>query len=252
MDMFRRLFIAAASAGLLSGLFVTLVHQVTTVPVILAAEVYEKAADAAAEQKAATAPTTDNTMAGMDMSHDHGAEWEPQDGFQRTAFTVLADLLTGIGFSLLLIAAYAVTGRTVGWRAGFYWGLAGFTVFILAPGLGLPPEVPGTEAAPLTARQIWWVATAIVTAGALGILFYAHQAKPIWYAVAMAMLVAPHLIGAPQPAEYHSAAPEALAHRFIVATTVAALLFWAATGALSGFFYERFVVRPVAAARNAA
>jgi predicted cobalt transporter CbtA len=48
MDMFRRLFIAAASAGLLSGLFVTLVHQVTTVPVILDAEVYETAADAAA------------------------------------------------------------------------------------------------------------------------------------------------------------------------------------------------------------
>jgi cobalt transporter subunit CbtA len=258
MDMFRRLFIAAASAGLLSGLFVTLVHQVTTVPVILDAEVYEKAADAAAEQKAATAPapSTDSSMAGMDMSHedghDHGAEWEPQDGFQRTAFTVLADLLTGIGFSLLLIAAYAVTGRTIGWRAGFYWGLAGFAVFILAPGLGLPPEVPGTAAAPLTERQVWWVATAALTAGALAILFYVERAKPIWYAVALAMLVAPHLIGAPQPAEYASAAPEALARRFIVATTVAALLFWATTGALSGFFYERFVVRRGAAARNAA
>ena len=257
MDMFRRLFIAAASAGLLSGLFVTLVHQVTTVPVIHAAEVYEKAADAAAEQKAATAPAgqagaADNTMAGMDMSRDHdAAAWEPKDGFERTAYTVLADLLTGIGFSLLLIAAYAVTGRKVGWRAGFYWGLAGFTVFILAPGLGLPPEVPGTEAGPLTARQVWWVATAVVTAGALGILFYVQQAKPIWYAVAVAMLVAPHLIGAPQPAEYASAAPELLAHRFIVASTVAALLFWAATGVLTGLFYERFVVRPGAAAGNA-
>jgi cobalt transporter subunit CbtA len=262
MDMFRRLFIAAASAGLLSGLFVTLVHQVTTVPVIHAAEVYEKAADAAAEQKAATAPAgqagaADNTMAGMDMSHgdahDHGAaEWEPQDGFERTVYTVLADLLTGIGFSLLLIAAYAVTGRTIGWRTGFYWGLAGFTVFILAPGLGLPPEVPGTAAAPLTDRQVWWVATAIVTACALAILFYAKQAKPIWYAVAVALLVAPHLLGAPQPAEYASAAPESLAHRFIVATTVAALLFWAATGALTGFFYERFVLKAGAPARNAA
>src|SRR5207244_438947 len=123
------------------------------------------------------------------------------------------------------------------WRAGFFWGLAGFTVFILAPGLGLPPEVPGTAAAPLTERQVWWVATAVATAGALAILFYAKEAKPIWYAVAVAMLVAPHLIGAPQPAEYGSAAPEALAHRFIAATTVAALLFWAATGVLTGLFY---------------
>ena len=258
MDMFRRLFIAAASAGLLSGLFVTLVHQVTTVPVILDAEVYEKAADAAAEQKAASAaPATDTTN--MNMSgdaadadhdaHDHGAaEWEPQNGFQRTSLTVLADLLTGIGYSLLLIAAYAVSGRRMGWRAGFYWGLAGFAVFMLAPSLGLPPEVPGTEAAPLTTRQVWWVATAIVTAGALGILFYAQQAKPIWYAVAVALLVAPHLIGAPQPAEYHSAAPEALAHRFIVASTVAALLFWAAIGASTGLFYERFVLKARSAA----
>jgi cobalt transporter subunit CbtA len=256
MDMFRRLFIAAASAGLLSGLFVTLVHQVTTVPVILDAEVYEKAADAAADQKAAAAPTgqtaaTDNAMAGM--SHDQGAaEWEPQDGFQRTAFTVLADLLTGIGFSLLLIAAYAVSGRSIGWRAGFYWGLAGFTVFILAPGLGLPPEVPGTASAALTERQVWWVATAVLTAGALAILFYVKEAKAIWYAVALAMLVAPHLIGAPQPAEYGSAAPESLAHRFIAATTVAALLFWAATGVLTGLFYERFVLKAGAPARSVA
>src|SRR4051794_28532657 len=122
MDMFRRLFIAAASAGLLSGLFVTLVHQVTTVPVIIDAEVYEKAADAAAEQKAAAgAPATDTNMAGMahDEAQDPGAaEWEPNNGFQRTGLTVVADLLTGIGFSLLLIAAYAVSGRAIGWRAG--------------------------------------------------------------------------------------------------------------------------------------
>ena len=257
METFRRLFIAAASAGILSGLFVTLVHQVTTVPVILDAEVYEKAADAAAEQKAAAAPATDQSVSGMDMAHDdahdHGAaEWEPQDGFERTAYTVLADLLTGIGFSLLLIAAYAISGRAVDWRAGLFWGLAGFTVFILAPGLGLPPEVPGTAAAPLTERQVWWLATAVVTAAALAILFYAKPSRPIWYAVAVALLVAPHLIGAPQPTEYSSAAPELLAHRFIVATTVAALLFWAAAGALTGFFYQRFVLRSAAPARSAA
>jgi cobalt transporter subunit CbtA len=243
--MFRRLFIAAASAGLLSGLFVTLIHQVTTVPVILAAEVFEKAAEeqapaADAATPAANTTTTEESHEAHD--HDHGAaEWEPEDGFERNAYTVLADLLTGVGFALLLIAGFAVSGRAVDWRQGVYWGLAGFTVFILAPGLGLPPEVPGTAAADLTARQVWWVATAALTAGGLALLFYVREPKPLWVALALALIVAPQAIGAPQPAEYASAAPEALAHRFIVATMIASLLFWAVLGALSGYFYKRFV-----------
>jgi cobalt transporter subunit CbtA len=260
MQMFRRLFIAAASAGLLSGLFVTLIHQVTTVPVILAAEVFEKAADEqapaapaadattapaanAASSTAADAATTESHEA---HDHDHGGmEWEPQDGFERNAFTVLADLLTGVGFALLLIAGYAVSGRSIDWRQGVYWGLAGFTVFILAPSVGLPPEVPGTASADLTARQIWWVATALLTAGGLGLLFYAREPKPLWVVIALALIVVPQAIGAPQPDEYHSAAPEALAHRFIAATMIASLLFWSVLGALSGYFYKRFV-QPVA------
>ncbi|MDQ7251318.1 CbtA family protein [Dongia sedimenti] len=251
MQMFRRLFIAAASAGLLSGLFVTLIHQVTTVPVILEAEVFEKAAEApvpaadAATPAASTEAAHDHDHAAEDHTHG-GDEWEPQDGFERTAYTVLADLLTGVGFALLLIAVFAVSGRAVDWRQGVYWGLAGFAIFILAPGLGLPPEVPGTAAADLTARQVWWVATALLTAGGLALLFYVKEPKPLWIVVALALIVAPQAIGAPQPAEYSSAAPEALAHRFIVATMIAQLLFWAVLGALSGYFYKRFVHEPAA------
>ena len=253
MQMFRRLFIAAASAGLLSGLFVTLIHQVTTVPIILEAEVFENAAEAPAP---AAAPTADTTAApAAEEAHDHdaadghshdGEEWAPQDGFQRTAYTLGADLLTGIGFSLLLIAAYALSGRAVDWRQGVYWGLAGFAVFFLSPNLGLPPEVPGTAAAPLLERQVWWIATAVLTAGGLALLFYAKEPKPIWIVVGLAMIVLPHAIGAPQPEEHSSAAPEALAHRFIVASTIADLLFWSAMGALSGYFYKRFVQPAVA------
>ncbi|GAB2179387.1 CbtA family protein [Dongia sp. agr-C8] len=251
MQMFRRLFIAAASAGLLSGLFVTLVHNVTTVPVILQAEVFEKAAEApapaagAAANTAATAEAQDHDHAAANHAaegHAHdGDAWEPRDGFERTAFTALADLLTGIGFALLLIAVYAVSGRAIDWRQGVYWGLGGFAVFILAPSIGLPPELPGSAVADLTARQIWWVATAVLTAGGLGLLFYVREPKPLWVVVALAMMVVPHAIGAPQPEEYASAAPEALAHRFLAATMIAQLLFWAVLGALSGYCYKRFV-----------
>lgn len=251
MQMFRRLFIAAASAGLLSGLFVTLLHQMTTVPLILEAEVFENAAPAApaaadGHDHAADANTADghshDTAAQATDGHAHdGEEWAPQDGFERTAYTALADLLTGIGFALLLVAGYAVSGRSIDWRQGLYWGLAGFVVFILAPAIGLPPEVPGTAAADLQARQIWWLATVLLTAGGLGLLFYLRSPNPLWAVVGLALIVVPHAIGAPQPEEHAATAPESLMHRFITATLMSSLLFWAVLGALSGYFYKRFV-----------
>jgi cobalt transporter subunit CbtA len=253
MELLRKLIFAAAAAGLIAGAFVTVVHQVSTVPVILKAEVYEKAADAAK----ATAPTTtttaatttdgsstaastaDSSMANMPgMDHEAGA-WEPADGFQRNAFTVLADLLTGIGFALLLVSAFALRGGEMNWQRGLYWGLAGFVAFTLAPGLGLPPEVPGTQAAPLLARQIWWVFTVAAACGGLACLFFGR--KPLWCLAGLALLVVPHIFGAPQLDHAESAAPESIAHQFIVAVVITSLVFWAALGTLSGYFYQRFV-----------
>jgi multidrug transporter EmrE-like cation transporter len=89
-------------------------------------------------------------------------------------------------------------------------------------------------------RRREWVGIAL-TAGGLALLFYVREPKPLWAVIALAMFIAPHAIGAPQPEEYASAAPEALAHRFIAATMIASLLFWAVLGALSGAFYKRFV-----------
>jgi cobalt transporter subunit CbtA len=236
MDTFRRLVVAAALAGSIAGIFVTLLHQVTTVPVILSAEIYERAA---AAQRPASA------MAAMPVDaqeHEHGAtSWEPADGLERAAFTALADVLTGIGFALVLVAIYALWGRAVDWRKGLYFGLAGFAAVSLAPSLGLPPEVPGTAAGPLAARQIWWVLTALLTSGGLALLFLGR--KPILMLAGVALIVFPHAYGAPQAAQYASAAPEAIAHRFVVAVMITSLLFWAALGALTGLFYDRVLAR---------
>jgi cobalt transporter subunit CbtA len=234
MTAFRRLFFAALCAGLLAGVFATVAHQIGTVPIILKAEVYEEAAQHAA------AP-----------AHSHGQPaakkaappaWSPADGIERTAYTLLADLLTGTAFALLLIAGLAVRGREIGWREGLFWGLAGFVAFTVAPGLGLPPEIPGTEAAPLLSRQVWWLATAAATAGALALLAFAK--RPVWIVVAVIMMVAPHLFGAPQPAEHATAAPASLARQFVMAATVTSFLFWLVLGVATGYFYRRFVPRP--------
>ena len=232
MTVFRKIVCVAALAGLVAGLFETVVHHFGTAAIIAKAEVYEKAAD-----EAAATTTAGSSMTGM--AHDSDAmAWKPKDGFQRTALTVLGDILKDIGFALLLVSAYIFSGREVDWRKGLYWGLAGFATFTLAPGLGLPPEVPGTAAAPLLDRQIWWVATALATGAGLGLIFFGRRALLVLAGVGL--LVLPHIFGAPQAAEYKSAAPESLAHQFVVAAMITSLLFWLVLGLLTGLLYKRF------------
>ena len=83
----------------------TVAQQVTTVPLILKAEVFEQAGEA----KAPPAHVHESEAAAA-TEHEHGGGWAPQDGFERTAFTLAANVLTGIGFALLLIAVSELAG----------------------------------------------------------------------------------------------------------------------------------------------
>jgi cobalt transporter subunit CbtA len=227
MDYFRNIVVVAALAGAIAGLGMTVAQQLTTVPLILKAEGYEQqSAPAAHDHGNAAAP------------HEHGG-WSPSDGIERTTFTAAANVVTGIGFALLLVAVSELFGGITDWRQGLFWGLAGFAVFTLAPGLGLPPELPAMPAAELGARQLWWVATALSTAIALGLLAYGRSA--VAAIAAIVLLVMPHLIGAPQPVSYESPIPEGLHHSFVVAAVLTALLFWMLLGGLAGLFRGRFV-----------
>lgn len=228
MDYFRNIIVVAALAGALAGLGMTVAQQLSTVPLILKAEVYEGQS---------AAPAHDHAAPGA--AHEHGDGWAPGDGFERTAFTAAANVVTGIGFALLLVAVSELFGGIRDWRQGVFWGLAGFAVFTLAPGLGLPPELPAMPAAELGPRQLWWFATVSCTAIALGLLVY--QRSLVAVLVAMALLVAPHLIGAPQPVSYASPIPEGLHHSFIVAVVITTLLFWVLLGGLAGLLRGRFV-----------
>lgn len=109
---------------------------------------------------------------------------------------------------------------------GALWGLAGFAVFCLAPTLGLPPELPGTAAAELGQRQSWWVGTAAATALGLAMLVFARH----WLlkVAGAALLVVPHVIGAPQPEVHQSLAPETLEAQFKIASWVTNAVFWLA------------------------
>jgi len=231
MDYFRNIVLVAAIAGVLAGLGMTVAQQLTTVPLILKAEVYE--------EQGTTAAHDYGDAAAQPAAHDHDEGWQPADGFERTAFSALANIVTGVGFALLLVAASELAGGITSWRQGVFWGLAGFAVFTLVPSLGLPPELPAMPAAELGARQLWWVAPALSGGGALALIFYARS--PLAIVAAIALLVAPHLIGAPEPASYDTPIPEGLHHSFVVAVVLTALLFWVLLGALAGLFRERFI-----------
>ena len=226
MSVFRNIFFLAVAAGLIAGIAMTVLQARFTVPLILAAETYENAAPAAHDHDAAT------------PAHTHEPEaWAPADGFQRMAFTVAANVVTAVGFALLLVAASDFAGGIAGWRSGLLWGLAGFAVFTLAPGLGLPPELPAMPAAELLPRQVWWFGTVAATAAGLALIFLGKS--PALAALGVALLVLPHLVGAPQPASLESPVPEGLHHRFVVAVTVTNLVFWALLGTLAGVLRPR-------------
>lgn len=233
MDYFRNIVVLAAVVGLITGLGMTLAQEFTTVPLILKAEVFEQAEEA----KAPPAPAHEEAAGAAE--HEHGEGWAPQDGFERTAFTLAANILTAIGFALLLIAVSELAGGIVDWRQGVFWGLAAFTVFTLAPGLGLPPELPAMPAAELGPRQVWWVATALSTAGGIALLAYGQSVLAV--VAAVALIVAPHIVGAPQPVSHDSPIPENLHHSFVIAVVLTTMVFWVLLGGLTGYFRRRFV-----------
>lgn len=235
MDYFRNMVIVAAIAGVIAGLGMTVAQELTTVPLILKAETFEQAEDA----KAPSAHAHAHEDASAAHEHEHGGGWAPQDGFERTAFTFAANVVTGIGFALLLIAVSELAGGIAGWRHGVFWGLAAFAVFTLAPGLGLPPELPAMPAAELGPRQLWWVATAVCAAGGIALLVYGRSVFAVMAAVVL--LVAPHIVGAPQPASHASPIPEGLHHSFVVAVVLTTMVFWILLGGLTGYFRQRFI-----------
>jgi cobalt transporter subunit CbtA len=232
--MFRRIVFVAALAGLIAGLVASGLQALRLVPLIHQAEVFETAAGAAMP---AGHDHAGHDHAGHDHAgHDHGAmAWEPSEGLERVGLTVVANVLIGVGFGFLIAAGLALTG-VADWRRGLLWGLAGFATFMLAPSLGLPPEPPGADAAPLLDRQLWWIGTAAATAAGLGLIVFPRR---WWAALAGAVLIAlPHILGAPQPLG-SGAAPESLAQQFMIAALLGGLVFWLVLGAAAGFFFKR-------------
>ena len=147
LSNFKMIVVSALWSGLWAGLLLTAIQNIQVIPTLLQAEVYE--------EQAASKSLPDDHLHDVSENGQHEAEvWQPRNGWERTFFTGIANISIGVGFALLLGAASNIRGGISHWRSGLLWGLAGYTIFFVAPSLGLPPEVPGTEAADLKDRQL--------------------------------------------------------------------------------------------------
>jgi cobalt transporter subunit CbtA len=203
-------------AGLVAGLAIAALQHVTTTPLILAAEVYEK-------------------------SHIHAEpstaqDWKPAEGLERTAATSIATIACAVGYALILLALMLVAGDEIGPRRAVAWAACAFAATGLATGLGLAPQLPGAAETELTARQLWWAATAVATGAGL---FALLRCNSVLFKLLGALLIAaPHMVGAPQPAAPESAAPAELAARFAAASLSVQAATWVLAGLLVGLLWR--------------
>ena len=231
--IFSRIIYSAILIGMVTGVLLTLMQLASLTPIIQAAEHYEQT-------------SSDHHDAADAATHSHESAWTPADGFERSAFTFIANILASTGFAAILLALMVQSragGGRISWSQGSLWGLAGFSVIFLAPALGLPPEIPGVEAAPVAHRQLWWLLTVISVAIGLGIIaFTINKLK----ALGLIFLAMPYLVGAPHNDAANFADAEvaailqSLQQKFILLSAGTNLLFWLLLALVCTYVFNRW------------
>lgn len=213
--IFRRLIAKALLVGIFSGLILTVVQLLGVLPLISAAESYE-----IAEQSVMQA-------------------WAPEEGRERMLHTLLNNIFSAMGFALIMLGAMNMVQLLridqINVYKGLLWGIAGFMVFFLLPGIGLPPEIPGMQAASLQQRQLWWVFTAVCAVTGFALLCYSPK---VYKLCALIVLALPFIIGAPHlpGPEFSHPDPAVIIslvqihEQFITASFVANFIFWLLCG----------------------
>jgi cobalt transporter subunit CbtA len=222
--MLTRVLSVGLLAGLLVGLAVAVLQQVTTTPLILIAETYEKPSEG---HSAVVAPRAGDHQ----HVHAHGST-------SRFLSTGIMTVATAVGVSFLLLAGMLFAGDPIDERRSLAWAVAGFVTTGLAPAAGLAPELPGSASADLVGRQVWWIGTVLATAAALWM--FLRSSNVVARLLAIVVLLAPHLIGAPHPDALESKVPAELAARFAALSLAVQAALWALAGIAIGLLWSRF------------
>ena len=223
-EMFTRILTSALFAGAAAGLMAALLQLVFVQPVLLHAELYESGQ--LVHFGAEKAVSAHQDVGGLDPVRD--------------GLSVLFTMMIYTGYALLLVAVMSVAesrNAEITARTGIVWGLAGFFVVHLAPGFTLAPEVPGVAAADVYARQVWWFAT--VATAAVAVWLVAFGSGWIAWGVAVALLLAPHLIGAPEPEAFSGPVPTEIGALFASRAFGVGMAAWVLLGCFAGYFWQR-------------
>ncbi len=232
--LFRNIILIACITAIISGFILGSMQSFSTTNIIYSAEQFE---------------VTDHEHAAV---NEHVTEeWGPQDGLERVGYTYLADVLIAFGHSLLLTSfmafIYLKFGKPeISWRSGLIIGMGGYLSFYLSTVIGLPPEIPGSLAADLHARQIWWSLTVLATIIGLTTFYLAPAKLKI---AGIVFIVMPHIIGAPHPDVHGFVNEDAsaltalsnLEQAFMLSTAWVNLVYWLILGAVSGLFAKFFL-----------
>ncbi|MDE0698051.1 MAG: CbtA family protein [Boseongicola sp.] len=220
--MLGRILSSGLIAGAVAGLFAAVLHLLFIQPVLLHAELYESGE--LVHFGAASVPAV-RPVFGLDPVRD--------------GLSVIFSMLTYAGYALILVALMALAeGRdaVISARNGMLWGVAGFIAVLLAPAFSLAPEVPGVAAAEILPRQVWWFATAFAAGAAMWLLAFGRSWLA-WGAV-IVLLLAPHVVGAPEPESFSGPAPTELGALFTARVLGVGLCAWVLLGLLSGLLWS--------------
>lgn len=220
--MFRQVLTSALFAGFAAGLIAAALQLVFVQPVLLASELYESGEVV--------------HFAGQGSSVHVAWAFDPV----RDMLSILFATLIYCGYAMLLVAAMALAalrGVEITPRAGLLWGIAGFVAVHLAPAFGLPPELPGSAAADLGARQVWWFST--VAATGIGLWLIAFGTGPVPRVIGALAILAPQVIGAPHPDTFVGPVPPELAGLFAARALGVGFAAWTLLGLFAGWFWQR-------------
>lgn len=239
----RRMFISTLLTGWVAGLVFSLIQSLTITPIILEAETFEALLphDHASHHHSATSPGVAGEQA-----------WAPAQGVERAGFSILANIIAGMGYAALLLALMTQSQQQgftqVDTKKGALWALGGFIAFFVAPGLGLPPEIPGIEAQPVQHRQAWWVMCVCCAGAGLLVLALAPLKGKL---IGLAMLALPYIVSVPHSGGPNFVYPDAqtvlaltdLHRQFIVASALGNLIFWLVVGLSSAWLLNAWVLK---------
>ena len=214
--MVKNLFVSAICAGIATGLLASVLQFTFVIPVLLEGELYETGARVHF--------STDGSPQSDRGAPSLGGDWT------RHSMTVAFNIVTYTGYGLLLAALIsfaALKGITTSARQGLIWGLCGFIAVQLAPAIGLPPELPGTIAAEVGQRQLWWISTILASATGLGLIAFGRSYLPL---AGVILIAIPQLLGAPHLDMFFGVAPPELAAEFATLSLGAAAAGWVMLG----------------------